>query len=96
MSCALAALEAHTGLSSGARFYFGSNRHLWNYPPSCNCLLAEQECHLKVGDATLLKALREFSFFFFFLPIEGSDLLKKKNSLFVTLKSLHGFPLLHE
>lgn len=62
------ALEAHTGEQQHT-VYLRSNLHLWNHPLSHNRLqtepISEQECNLKVGDATLLKALREFIFFVF-------------------------------
>lgn len=61
-------LEAHTGEQQHT-VYLRSNLHLWNHPLSHSRLqtepIPEQECNLKVGDATLLKALRDYILFVF-------------------------------
>lgn len=61
------ALQAHTGEQQQRTVYLRSNLHLWNHPLSRSRLqagsISEQECNLKVDDAMLLKALREFIFF---------------------------------
>lgn len=76
---AWAALQAHTGEQQHT-VYLRSNLHLWNHPLSHNRLrtepISEQECNLKVGDATLLKVLGDFIFFCLSTPLRVSTLHK--------------------